>query len=326
MALKPQDPADFVCIRCGYPLIHTDPKGTCPDCGLRVADSKDQDSVARADRGWVLNMIVAIKWSGYFYIGLFVYGFLGLTVWVAAFGVIFKKAMSSRAKGTVPDLSGMQYVTVLAVVANFCAMAVFLVLMERLTRKEPNRELLPRPVEGWRAIGRIAVWVSAVMCVICMPIKVYVGLTTDYAPAPGTKMGPWPVFVTLLFLIEWGVLGYVFCLIPYDFAKRLSSPTLQNQAKRVLIYAVVAWGGWMIMTPMAMAGTLTGNSRTQLVGGCMSCPFLAIAGVALIAQLVEGIMLSFGIVTRVEEMIKRAEPPSPISVEMPGQGPAEDSR
>jgi hypothetical protein len=286
----------FRCIGCGYILKLADPLGNCPGCGKLVSESRvvkidPPETLSGADRGWVTVMAQGVSWLAYFYIGYV--GVVCLISCLSAGAVIVMIAGSMKAGGPppqLPDLSGLKYVIALATAINYCMVMVFLVILERITRPEPGRALEPDLVERIRHVGRIALPIIGVGMTIVLPFQIYTSLTQSYDPQSPPPVSVWAMAGMVFGLGVFGVLMCLATTIPAQFAGRVGSKKLDKQARRVVIYAAVCWGTWVVATPLSLIGPMSGNQAVQAVGGCVSCPFMLAAFVGGVLFMVEGII------------------------------------
>jgi hypothetical protein len=293
---------DCVCVGCGYDLRACDSMGQCPECGKPVLDSLNRDAIERTDRVWARDMALGVRMMFFFVLALLVY--VGLTL-VAGVGVAViasaaemptSGAGSSSGQGKVSkelaDLISMVFWLFNAVLF-FLLWSAFLYVLERLTRKEPNRESTPRPYETWRSVTRILLPVVLVLNILSFGIQTYQAALPANS-TPGRALDPTEAAAAgfyLLVCLVMGVLLYSAVAVPADVATRIESPSLQSQAKRVVYYLLTLWGMGVLMLVLTIGSVLLAQWLAMPIlglGVCLGCsiaPVMVILGIVFVVEL-----------------------------------------
>ncbi len=340
----PVEPMPVLCLGCGYNLALSDPRGVCPECGKPVSHSLIKDSIEEMDPAWALEMAKGIRWLVYYLAASLVLTmvmmFLSMVVNVLKGGVAFPQpgpgGLPTSQPATLPttlptsmpasqpaaglDVIGIVFTSFSSLV-GFVVSLAFFYGVERVTRKEGNREGNARPNELWRQAARF-----------CLPVALVLGflgvvgqIAMSFNPVTRESIEEWtktgmswmilPGLVVLAAMLAWmavwGVLMYSAAVIPADAAKRVGNPSLEKQAKRIVYYLLGAWGCLALMAGCAivMAGIFAvTKSPIAMIGFCGVCilaPAMSLLGLVMI---VETFMCYPKLAKLIEERVKAANP------------------
>jgi hypothetical protein len=301
------------CVSCNYDLRDIPLHALCPECGKPVADSLSGDAVERTDPAWAMGIAQGITWYVYYVIAAVIYTVLltGATVAVTAIQISSITPGGPPPSPHTPLMVGFQFVTT---ATNLLLVIAYMLVIERMTRQEPNRAQTPRPYEPWRMAARLCIPVILFFYLAGAAVQIHEALN----PPPS---GQAPVLVSgtlvlamglgLVGTVVWGLINYVTVLIPADLAMRIQDENLQRQARRIVYYFYGLWGSFVAMMALStiMYATVfaTGN-QAFLMGGCIACvPLLAVFVLGL-SLIIETVICYPKIASAVRQRVKAMHP------------------
>jgi hypothetical protein len=166
---NPREPADFICIDCGYNLHGLDPHGACPECGTPIVRSMQSHRLAGANVPWLARLCR----------GQAVLAFgLHLLVWTAAivaiFVILLPVVLIAIAINQFPMMILMVAMTVgmglICVALLICAIAA--VMITAPDPRESLRETLtsPRLLSRWGMLTAVIVGVLGSVLSVLLPL------------------------------------------------------------------------------------------------------------------------------------------------------------
>ncbi len=254
-----------------------------------LSQTSDGDAISNSDPAWVRQMAQTIRWMAYYLIGAIGTGVVAIMVFLVIVMVIAVQGMRNGGGGK-PSMEFMKPLILAGSVLNIGVLGLFLVLFERLTRPEPDRVLPPRPVEPWRKLGRVMLWVSLAALAVSLPYQVYATWTMKLDPNNPPAVSVIQVLILVLWFTGFGFVAYIASVIPHDFAQRMGNEGLVKQSRRIVMYSVGNVAVWTLHTVyslVVMSLEMKGNKESTMLLGICGCPFLLLMVIGIGLQVVE---------------------------------------